>query len=178
MIQAIVRFALKKETLFCACMTALTVGAAMRESVDADALLPMLIVHSCILINTYFSVRLFADIQPRGYVQGTMDTLLGALYLWMTFSLGNPIMYAASVTVMFAVATLKYVLMMGKIPHPELLIHKVKVDILGMVGSASPLVLFFLGYEVQLLWAWAIGFLAIQADIFFFNPLYVFHAKR
>jgi hypothetical protein len=142
-------------------------------------LLPCLVVQAFILVNTFPSVRTFSTLFPKGNTSDKfVDVALVLVYAIMTYALGEPFWYPVSVALMFVLATVKYVLMRKKVPHPAHLNRKIAFEILGTLSALCATLAVFLGYTFLGLWAWAIGFSLAQIDIFFLHPLYALPPPR
>ncbi len=156
-----------------------TVAAVVFTAVFAPrtaVLAPQLLLHALVLLNTFPSIRIFATIQdPRDRAQRSTDVGLGLLYLGMTLTLGQAMWYPLLVMAMFALATLKYALLLGNVPHPRLLRHKIAVDIAGTLAAAVALGCTAAGYAEAAQWTWALLFAAAQLDVFLLRPLYAYH---
>lgn len=134
--------------------------------------LPMGIFYALLIVNTYFSVKLFGAITVYDRKQNLIDCVLFLFYLGMAFSVGKPALFAFLLAVFFAVATLKYVFMLGAVPHPQLLKRKITADILGTMFGLAVFGGVVLGYETFSLWAMAAVFGLANVGMFFVYPLY------
>jgi hypothetical protein len=142
----------------------------------ASSLLPYGVLLGFILLNSFFSIRIFASITSEGdRAQSTIDATLVLLYLAVLFATGEPLRFAVSVLLMFVAATAKYVLLRRTSPHRHLLRHKITVDVFGFLAAGFAAVGIVLGHEDLSLCLWAVAFSLAQLDIFVFRPLYVFH---
>ena len=85
---------------------------------DWDAAAPLLVLYAILLVSTYFSIRCFSRITKRGDgVQLMVDLILGVLYLWLASTIAGRGDYVVPyfflvLSLVFAVATLKYVLLL------------------------------------------------------------------
>ncbi len=172
------RSATQKAALFTAAFAIVGVVIVSRSSESPAFLWPCAVLYILILLNTFYSIRIFASVTPvSDRLQNAIDVILGLLYLWLAWSLGRPEMFAAACVVMFAVATLKYTLLLGHIPHRKLLRHKIQIDAIGTAAAAASLAGILLWDAQMMLWVWAIGFALVQTDIFLLRPLYAFHRE-
>lgn len=156
-------------------------GPLFMSGTDAGPaiLLPMALLFDLILLNTFFSIRMFASVTPAtDHVQNAIDLGLGLLYLWMASAIGDARLFACACTLMFALATYKYALLLGRIPHQKLLRHKIQIDVLGTVGALAALAGIMYVDAALTLWIWAVLFALVQLDIFLLRPLYVPHRER
>ncbi len=161
---------------------AVTVTAAFAVIVTAfvvwrgfvPGMLPTLIVYAMILLNTYPSVALFSSVTPpRDAADHVLEAAIVLLYLGMALSVGEPLLFAACFTVMFAFATLKYTALLRYGRQRVLLHRKIKVDALGVcTGCLTCLGMLMWNVDASL-WLMAGVFTLAQIDIFFSHPLYV-----
>ncbi len=136
--------------------------------------LPLFIFYIILMINTYFSIKLFLAIIPTHiFEQKIMDTLLIIVYILLALSFKHALLFSYVVTLLFIFATLKYALFVKhNDKHPRLLRRKIVVDILGILLSLLTLGGILLGYETYSLWFLTIVFLFANIVIFFITPLY------
>ncbi len=136
--------------------------------------LPLFIFYIILMINTYFSLKLFLAIIPTHiFEQKMMDVLLIISYILLAFSFKYALLFSYLLTLFFILATLKYALFVKhNEKHPRLLRRKIVVNILGTLLSLLTLGGILLGYETYSLWFLPIVFLFANIVIFFISPLY------
>jgi glycosyltransferase involved in cell wall biosynthesis len=135
---------------------------------------PLLVVfYAVIVINTYYSIALFSRLVPdNDRKQNIVDAVLVATYAVLAFSFASPLAFTLAVTALFAVATLKYVLLMNILDHPMLLRRKIVIDSLGiLLGLLASLGVFFGYKEASLLLLASIFFIA-NVILLFIKPMY------
>lgn len=135
--------------------------------------IPLVLFYSTLVINTYFSIRLFSSIIPEdNLLQRYWDILLVVLYINVAFSLNYIIRFEIAVLLLFIAASAKYVFLLDVIPYPKLLKRKILIDVLGTAFTAMTVagVVFFNAY----ISAWIFTFLFILANILFLmvKPMY------
>jgi hypothetical protein len=141
--------------------------------IDWTACWPLILVYAAILINTYFSVSYFSKIIPADVPsQRMIDAALVVLYLALAATLGDALRFMATLTVYFAIATLKYAVALPIVARPALLYRKIKMDGLGTAGAALALcgAIFSNAFAATALWA--VVFSVATAHVFFIKPLY------
>jgi hypothetical protein len=140
---------------------------------DIYLLPPLLIFYAVLTLNTYISIVLFSGITPmHDGPQRFIDFILFALYLTLAFALQNPIMFFVILLFIFIVAPIKYMLLLGRIPHPRLLKKKVLIDLLGTLMSACVLAIALLGYVSTAAWLLAGLFSLANVLLLIVNPMY------
>src|SRR3989344_154879 len=133
---------------------------------------PHIIFYAVLTLNSYFSVRLFAAIQPQDTWQFIADAILVAVYLALALSIGNPVWFAFFALSVFIAAPPKYALMLGKIPYTRLLKKKIRIDLTGTAFCALILGATILGYQFQSAWALALIFLVANVYLLMIKPMY------
>lgn len=140
---------------------------------DVPASLPLVIFYAILIVNTYPSVRLFSSIVPRESGKHALaDVMLAVSYLFLAASLGQPIQFAVSATVMFLVAAGKYTLMLYDFPYPKLLQRKIRIDLLGALMCTGVLAMMTLGYTLEASWTLAVLFALANVYVLGLKPLY------
>lgn len=139
----------------------------------SSVLLPEAIFFAVLVLNTFYSIRLYAAIQPDDLAQAIVDVILVVTYLWLALSLGTHLTYFLAATILFIVATPKYMLMRGKIPYDALLRRKVKIDTSGIALCALSLALAYFGHSFAAAWLLAIAFAIANAYLLLIRPMYV-----
>ena len=139
--------------------------------------LPIYIFLVLLLVHTYHAVRCFTAVVPKGiFLQQVIDVLLVLLYLALPYSLSlndGPYFFLVA-TFLFAIASLKYALLIGRTRAEALLRKKLIVDIFGILGCLIAFigaVSFVIGPFSD--WIFTLGFAAATIYLFFINPLYV-----
>lgn len=134
---------------------------------------PDLLFYIVIVINTFYSVRLFARVAPQSRWQTRVDAVLACAYLALAFSLGHEWAFIFFALVIFIAAPLKYTLMIGHVPHSHLLRKKLVIDLLGTALCAAALVgAIFLNYPLTSAWALAILFTLANIYLLAIKPMY------
>ncbi len=135
--------------------------------------LPLVLFYGMIVLNTYFSMRLFTHIAPsQKALHHIVDGLLVALFVLLALTFARPILFAFVVTVLFALAAIKYTLMLNDIPHPRLLKRKIVIDLLGKLMGLITLGGMLAGYTLISSWFLAITFTVANISLLFVWPMY------
>jgi hypothetical protein len=134
---------------------------------------PLGLSYALLVTNTYFSVRGFGAIIPRELRdQRAIDWTIGAAYVALAASLANAVLFAAVGTLLFALATLKHALLLGRLDAADLLARKVRVDTLGTIASALAVVAATSGHEHAAVWALLSLNAIANLYLLWWNPLY------
>lgn len=139
----------------------------------SSVLFPETIFLAVLVLNTFYSVRLYAAIQPDDIAQAIVDVVLVVVYIWLTLSLGTHVEYFLVATLLFVAATPKYMLMRGKIPYDALLRRKVKIDTTGIVMCALCLAIAYSGHSFLAAWIHAGTFTIANIYLLWIRPMYV-----
>ncbi len=134
---------------------------------------PNTLFYAVIVLNTFFSVRFFARITPHSWTQSVVDGVLVLIYLALALSLGREWAFPFFALCIFVAAPIKYVLMLGKIPHSDLLRRKLLIELLGAgLCTAALLCAVFLGYPLTAAWTLAIIFSLANIYLLAIRPMY------
>ncbi len=140
---------------------------------DFYASLPLGIFYAVLVINTYYSIRLFSSLAPKNNVlNNVLDILLGGVYLAMALHLNNPLYFVYLDLLLFIVASAKYSFLLKTIDHISLLKKKILVDLSGVMLCALTLGGMILGYTSVSAWFLATLFVIANILLFFVWPLY------
>lgn len=138
----------------------------------APELLPQIIFFVTLLVNTFFSVRFYARIQPKDSSQMIIDVLLVVSYIALALSIGRAIEFSIAALILFGLAPMKYVLMLGKVPHRALLRRKIRIDTSGTILCVFLLAATLAGYGFAGMWVTTMIFLAANIYLLKFKPMY------
>lgn len=87
-----------------------------------------------LLINTFFSIRVFATISPRNDMfQHLIDIVLGLCLVILPVYISSSLVFALLCLLLFITATLKYIFLVPIVGHSKLLQEKIRVDTLGIL---------------------------------------------
>ncbi len=150
---------------------------ALIRITDLGQSLPMLIVYAVLLVNTFFSVRIFSAITPPSSIQKTCDAGLFFIYLLTAWEFGSPKGFAFAFLLLFIVACVKYSFLLYETSHPKLIKRKILVDLSGALAGALTLCGIMAGYQYASLWSLAIVFSFANVFLFFVQPLYQLDAE-
>lgn len=134
--------------------------------------LPHALFYAVITLNTFFSVRLYASIQPAAAAQYALDALLTGIYTALALSIGRPEWFAAAALAIFIAATPKYAHMLGRIPHDALLRRKILIDLSGVAFCALVFAGTAFGYPYESAWVLAVVFALANVYHLLIHPMY------
>lgn len=135
-------------------------------------LAPELLFYIVLVINTFFSIRFYAAMQPGTISQTLIDAALGLCYVALAVSFGHPLLFAFSALCLFIAAPPKYALMLGRVPHAALLRRKILIDTSGTVACAALLGSTLFGHSLFGMWAFAIVFALANVYLLLIKPMY------
>ena len=141
-------------------------------SVVSPFLLPHFIIYALLVLNTYFSIRFWSALQPKDSRQLLIDSVLVVTYLALAFSMGEPTYFSFTAFALFALATVKYVLMRGRTSYEAVVERKTGIDALGALACAALTLGLFLGYALEATWLFAIGFTLANVYLLLIKPMY------
>lgn len=133
---------------------------------------PHVIFYITLLINTFFSLRFFAPIQPGNVSQTIIDAVCAAAYITLALSLGLAIPFGLSALALFVASPAKYALMLGLVPNAAMLRRKILINLLGTASCAGLLGITLLGHPLQGAWAFAISFTLANVYLLAIKPMY------
>jgi hypothetical protein len=135
-------------------------------------LLPLVLFYVVLMIDTYFSIEFFSRIvPPKRLGQRVIDLLLVFFYLVLVMSFGNEVWYLLSATMLFVMATLKYVFLLG-IVDLKILKKKMIIDILAGMVCILALGGYLIGWGRVIMWVWSLVFLLANIYILILKPVY------
>ena len=165
-------YANKKATLASLAFFAIFVWAAKYIVVDWELSLPLAIFYVILILNTYFSVKLFSGITPKDNIlQNIIDIILGTFYVLMLLNLNSPVSFYFLTLALFIFACMKYTFLLGVIDYPALLKRKIFVDLLGVLGCVIILALAVFNYSFAG-WLFAGGFFIANIFVLWLWPIY------
>ena len=149
------------------------------NSVALSVTLPLFIFYLTIVVNTFFSIRLFAAITPKeNLAQKICDAMLVLLYIAMALSMGNALHFVFFDVLLFVVATAKYIFLAQIVHYPKLFRRKIWVDVSGIILGLLILAGISAGFALQSAWVFASIFVIANILLFFVWPLYHLHHDK
>lgn len=139
---------------------------------SSEALAPHVLFYSVLLLNSFFSIRMFSRIQPKVISQVVIDVILFLTYAALAISIGYPLAFAFSALSIFVVASFKYVFMLEVVSGDVILKQKILIDLTGTALCAAALGGTLLGYSFQSAWILAATFLIANVYLLFIRPMY------
>lgn len=161
-----------KASLAVGAFAAVGVAALFVRAPLGPYLLPNLIFYVVLLVNTWYSIRFWSPLQPKDVRQTFIDGVLAFAYMALALSMGRPLSFAVAALVLFVLATLKYALMLGKIPQQGAVRKKLRLDAFGALVCAIALAVTATGYPLFAAWSFAIGFTLANIYLLKLNPMY------
>jgi hypothetical protein len=123
-------------------------------------------------MNTYFSIRFFSAFTPASLFQRALDGVLLCSYLMLAVSLGTSILFPYCVVVIFTLAPIKYVHMLGKTPYDRTVRKKIAIDLAGTLLGVCVLGIALTGSAQASAWTLAILFLLANVYLMLVRPMY------
>lgn len=131
------------------------------------------IFYALLLLNTFFSVRIFATITPQNHVgQKLWDFMLALCLLILPLFFNAPIIFVFITLILFVVATLKYIFLIPVVGFSKLLFDKIRVDALGILLCILCLPGVISGYIYISLDIWVSIFFISNVYVLWHTPLY------
>lgn len=153
--------------------------AAVITAPDIGMVLPLELFYAVLLVNTYFSIRCFLSIIPRGdRRQQVANATLVTLYIMLPMSFGNARWFMVFCTLLFTIATLKHILLLGIITERRLLRKKIITDGVGAIASLAVLGGVMAGYPKISAYLWLVAFGIANVYLLLIKPLYSLSADR
>jgi len=146
---------------------------SLNSIVDWTRSWPLVVFYTVLLINTYFSIRSFASITPKEHLgQKLIDAALVACMLLMVLNFNSIINFTLIATLLFIVATLKYVFLARLAGYSKLLYMKIRIDTLGILFCFLAAVGTLWGYGKQVSMIWSLGFILANVYVLWLKPHY------
>ena len=162
-----------RAALAAALFTACGAGSAWRSVSDWSLSAPLVLFYALLVLNTFFSVRCFARVTPPGdRLQKLFDAVLVAIYVGLAASFTDAPRFAGWGSLLFAVATLKYVVLLGRVGSVMLLAKKIRVDVLGTIACVWALGVMLIGYAREASWALAGANAIANVYVLWVRPIY------
>lgn len=141
--------------------------------VDLSKSWPLVVFYAVLLINTYFSIRTFASITPEeNFGQKLIDAALVVCMLLMVFNFNSVLNFTILATLLFIIATLKYVFLTQLAGYSKLLYMKIRIDALGILFCFLAVVGTLWGYGRQASIIWATVFVLANIYVLWWKPHY------
>ena len=135
--------------------------------------LPLIAFYFLVLVNTHLSVSFFLSIIPHhGGLQKLINAALLLVYLGLAFSLDKPLSFTLIATLMFTLATIKYILLIDEGRLRRLLSKKILAETLGILACVLTIFGILIGYSVLATSVWVLLFLVANVYLLSIKPLY------
>ncbi len=147
---------------------------SLSSVVDWGRSWPLVLFYGTILLNTYFSVRSFASITPKEHLgQQIIDAVLVLCLFLMVMNFNSVLNFIIWTTLLFIVATLKYIFLARLAGYSKLLYMKIRIDALGILFCFLALLGTLWGYGRQVSAIWAVVFVLANIYVLKLNPHYL-----
>lgn len=148
-------------------------GGLWLARTDLATALPLAVFYAALVVNTYASIRCFAALTPADdRRQSAVDGVLAVIYLTLATSLDAPLRFTLAATMLFAVATMKYALLLGVVADLELLRRKIAIDVAGALAALLALGGVAAGAPTLATSLWAGAFLIANVYLLAIKPMY------
>ena len=146
---------------------------SLNSIVDWTVSWPLVVFYAALLTNTYFSVRSFASITPKEHLgQQLIDAALAACMFLMVLNFNSVLNFTTLATLLFIVATLKYVLLTRLAGYSKLLYMKIRIDTLGILFCFLAVLGTLSGYGSQTSIIWSVVFVLANFYVLWWKPHY------
>ncbi len=135
--------------------------------------LPLLIFYIVLTLNTYYSLKLFTEIVGKHtLLQDIVDGLLVIAYVSLAYTFNSPKLFIYIVIILFYIACLKYVLLIGRLNEPRLIRKKIIIDCSGLLMGVVALILLYSNSYFIASWFLATIFTLANIFLLFVWPMY------
>lgn len=134
--------------------------------------LPQALFYTVLLYNTLFSIPFFARITPDTWEQTVADTFLVGSYIALAYTLGNPLLFPLAATLLFILATIKYVLLYQYTAHTRTVRKKIYIDIAGALFCALVSGIAYLNFPLLAAWILMSGFTIANIHLLHIRNMY------
>lgn len=146
---------------------------SLNSIIDLAKSWPLVVFYAALLTNTYFSVRSFASITPKEHLgQQLIDAALVACMLLLVLNFNSILNFTILATLLFIVATLKYVFLTRLAGYSKLLYMKIRIDTLGILFCFLAVIGTLWGYGRQVSVIWSIVFILANIYVLWWKPHY------
>jgi hypothetical protein len=135
--------------------------------------LSILFFYILLVTNTFFSIRIFATITPTdNWGQKFWDALLFFCLVSLPLSFSSPVWFVFINTLLFIIATLKYIFLIPLVGFTKLLHKKIRIDTLGILLCLTCLAGVMINITYTALNIWVITFFIANNYVLWYKPLY------
>jgi hypothetical protein len=134
--------------------------------------LPHALFYAVLVLNTFFSIRFFDALPPQDRDERAIDAVLTVLYLVLAATIGWLVPFAFVATLLFAAATLKYVLLLPVMERHDILAPKIFIDGLGLAMCVAMLIGSLLFDPLWTAWTAAVAFALANVYLLAIRPMY------
>jgi len=146
----------------------------MTTVTDWQIAVPLMIFYFVMLVNSFFSIRYFALLEPlRDRRQFILDLGMIVTYASAPFFFSYPVIFSAICTTLFVLGSIKYFVLTHHQTTP-ILIRKTRIDYLTAVFGFPVTWLMTTDHVLFVAWAFAIGNIIVNYELLIRRPLYPF----
>lgn len=146
---------------------------ALSSIIDWNKSWPLVVFYAALLTNTYFSVRSFASITPKEHLgQRLIDAVLVVCMLLLVLNFNSILNFTILATLLFIIATLKYVFLTQLAGYSKLLYMKIRIDTLGILLCFLAVIGTLWGYGRQVSIIWSTVFVLANVYVLWWEPHY------
>jgi hypothetical protein len=147
---------------------------SLNSIIDWSRSWPLIVFYVTLLTNTYFSVRSFASITPKEHLgQQFIDVMLVICMFLMVLNFNSILNFTILATLLFIVATLKYIFLTQLAGYSKLLYMKIRIDTLGILFCFLAVIGTLWGYGRQISVAWSAVFILANLYVLWLKPHYL-----
>jgi hypothetical protein len=138
--------------------SAFALGAWFFIVPNSATALPHAIFYSVLVLNTYFSIRLFHHLSTSRRDQQTSNVVLAAAYCLLPVFMGRSPFFELIASLLFALATFKYVLLYRS-EKLRIIKRKLQIDLMGCALCVSSFLAALHDHPVAGSWVLSVVFL-------------------
>jgi hypothetical protein len=121
--------------------------------------IPIVIDFVTLIISSYFTLKIFEPIisKKRDLIHLALGFSLFALFIGLALTLSNPALFTYLFGMLFIVANMNYMSMIGLAGYTEMLKYKILFDLLGVFGAFTSYFVIVQGYPLFSEWFFCVG---------------------
>jgi hypothetical protein len=121
--------------------------------------IPIVIDFITLVISSYLTVKIFEPIIPnkRSVIHIVFGVGLFILFIGLALTLSNPALFTYLFGILFVVANMKYISMLGLVRYTKMLQYKIFFDLIGVFGAFTSYFVIVQGYPLFGEWFFCIG---------------------
>jgi hypothetical protein len=127
--------------------------------------------YAVLVVNTFFSVKVFAGLTPSNIVQSIFDVTLALTYGMLALSFDEPVRFYSAAFALFVIAIGKYSHLIWITNASPLLVRKISINALGALLAAAAFAGDYYGFSLTAL-AFFLVFSLANVYVLLVNPMY------